>query len=280
VIEILLATYNGEKYLAAQLDSIIRQTHRDWRLLIHDDGSRDGTVSIIKAYQRADPERIVLVEDDVTSVGAKKNFAHLLGFAEADYVMFCDQDDIWLADKVARTLDAMLMQEALSGRSTSTGVFSDLTVVDDSGETVAESGWSRLRVGPWLAGSARRLAVRNCVVGCTMMINRAAMTASMPIPAEAVMHDWWIGLRILKSGGHLVTLREPTVRYRQHGGNTIGAQKFSVVDRIRSAGKVAPFLRSQARVYRMAKRSGAIGNPASFLLAKTYVLARSLARRT
>lgn len=89
MIEILLATYNGEKYLPQQLDSLFAQTNQDWSLIVHDDGSRDDTISIIKAYKSKFPDRIKQIEDGIKSGGAKNNFAHLMVYSTANYVMLC-----------------------------------------------------------------------------------------------------------------------------------------------------------------------------------------------
>lgn len=276
MIDILLATYNGEKFLAAQIDSILAQKYVDWRLLIHDDGSSDGTVAVITAYQRVHPRKIVFIDDGIRSLGAKNNFAHLMRLATAEYVMFCDQDDIWMAGKVASTLDAMIAEESVAGKSAPIGVFSDLRLVDEGGRVLADSVWAHLRTKPELARSARTLAVRNCVIGCTLMVNRAAMTVSQPVPSEAVMHDWWIALSVLRNGGQLVPLREATVAYRQHGTNTVGAPRFSVASRALAAVNVSQWIRRQDQVFRMARRSRAITNRWSFLVSKVRVLTQSL----
>jgi rhamnosyltransferase len=103
-IDILMATYNGEKYIHEQIESIINQTYKNWRLLISDDGSVDGTVEIIKKYIKKD-KRIELIEDNLGNLGVVKKFRELLKRAEADYIMFSDQDDIWLNNKIERTLN-------------------------------------------------------------------------------------------------------------------------------------------------------------------------------
>ena len=106
MVDILLATYNGDKYLKEQIESIILQTEQNWRLLIHDDGSTDGTVEIIECFAEKD-ERIIFINDGIKGLGAARNFIHLLQFSDADFLMFCDQDDIWLDNKAAVMLDAI-----------------------------------------------------------------------------------------------------------------------------------------------------------------------------
>ena len=96
-IAILMATYNGEKYLKEQIDSIMNQTNHDWTLYIQDDGSKDKTLDIIKSYS---DERIVWVDNGLTRQGCCMNFMSLLNKVESSYYMFCDQDDVWLPEKV------------------------------------------------------------------------------------------------------------------------------------------------------------------------------------
>lgn len=98
-IDILLASYNGEKYIESQLVSLVSQSFRDWRLLIHDDGSTDNTISIVKKWCAID-SRIKFVEDGIICGGAASNFMHLVRYAQANFVMFCDQDDVWFDNKI------------------------------------------------------------------------------------------------------------------------------------------------------------------------------------
>ena len=105
-VDILLATYNGELYIETQILSIISQTFKKWQLLIHDDGSSDTTIFIIKKWAAID-NRIKLIEDEVKTRNAAKNFMHLLKYSTAEYVMFCDQDDIWFDNKVQLMFDTM-----------------------------------------------------------------------------------------------------------------------------------------------------------------------------
>src|SRR3546814_396876 len=101
-----MATFNGEAYLRQQLDSLIRQTCVSWNLVVHDDGSTDGTLAILSEYQELDP-RITLMNDGTSGLGAVGNFIHLINRTRGEHYMFCDQDDIWLENKVACMVDAI-----------------------------------------------------------------------------------------------------------------------------------------------------------------------------
>jgi len=228
-VDILLATYNGSDYLVEQLDSIIAQTFADWRLLVRDDVSTDTTPEILRAYQAKLHDRITIVPGADQNLGASGNFADLMSRADADYLMFCDQDDVWLPDKIERTLTEMRRLEKYCGEMTPLMVHTDLAVVDEKLRIVADSLW-RFQYSDPVAGKAlNRLLVQNTVTGCTVMINRSLRDVALPIPPEAVMHDWWLALAATTFGaiGHVAV---PTVLYRQHAANDVGARPFNVRD--------------------------------------------------
>ena len=113
-IDILLATYNGEKYLAQQLDSILNQSYQDFIIRIHDDNSIDGTIDIIKKYQMRYPEKIKYLDDNISTGSAKNNFEYLLNKSDAQYIMFSDQDDIWLQNKIELSIEKIINIEKTS----------------------------------------------------------------------------------------------------------------------------------------------------------------------
>jgi glycosyltransferase involved in cell wall biosynthesis len=226
VIDILLATYNGERFLAAQLDSVIGQTYGDWRLLARDDGSTDGSVDMLRAFAGDHPGKIVLIEDGDKGLGASGNFERLMGHSKADYVMFCDQDDVWLPDKIDRLFQAMRELEARHGMDVPLLVHSDLRVVGSDCEETQSSFFAFQGIEPSFGRCINRLLVQNVVTGCASIFNRSLLARALPIPAEAAMHDWWLAL-VAASFGRIAFVREATVLYRQHGENAIGAKRVS-----------------------------------------------------
>lgn len=222
-IDILLATYNGERFLAAQLDSIIGQTYGDWRLLARDDGSTDETVDILRAYAGDHPGKILLIEDGDKGLGASGNFERLMGHSKADYAMFCDQDDVWLPDKIDRLLNAMRDLEKQHGTAIPLLVHSDLRVVGPDCEELQPSFFAYQGIEPSFGRCVNRLLVQNVVTGCASMFNRSLLERALPIPAEAMMHDWWLAL-VAAGFGRVRHVPETTVWYRQHGGNALGAR--------------------------------------------------------
>lgn len=225
-VEILLATWNGERYLSEQLDSLLAQTYPHWKLLAHDDGSTDSTLDILRDYQQRYPERIHVLDDGQRFGNARDNFAHLLKHSQASYVMFCDQDDLWLPEKIALTLHAMQAEEA-KNPDKPVLVHTDLHVVDAKGSQLSHSFFAAQQL-PKSHRSLLDAAVLNRVTGCTVMINQLAIHLGTPIPPQAIMHDWWLACRTLQAGGNIVLVDQPTIGYRQHGGNVVGAKAIGI----------------------------------------------------
>jgi glycosyltransferase involved in cell wall biosynthesis len=222
-IDILLATYNGQKYLREQIDSILSQSNQDWQLVIRDDKSLDDTLSIIKDYLARYPDKIKLIEDNGCHLGAKLNFQCLLEHSTAEYIMFCDQDDVWLPQKIDITLNAMKVAEK-NFHNKPIMIHSDLVVVDANLKKVASSLWTYQKVVPSKNDDLNRIILQNVATGCTIMINSKAKDVSLPIPEEAVMHDWWIALKVAQYG-KILHIPKQLVLYRQHTGNLVGAKK-------------------------------------------------------
>jgi glycosyltransferase involved in cell wall biosynthesis len=235
-IEIALATYNSERFLAEQLDSLFGQSVQDFTLIIADDGSTDATMEIIADYSGRYPGRIRIVAKDRQPGGPLGNFARLIDAASADYLMLCDHDDVWLPGKIALSLARMAELESARGPATPLLVHSDLVVADEQLETLSPSLFAYARIDP-SRNDVASLLTRNVVTGCTVLANRALYRAARPVPAEATMHDHWMALVASGLGG-IAWLDEPTILYRQHGRNAIGVSspaQASLPQRIRKA---------------------------------------------
>ena len=221
-VRILLATYNGEKYIGEMIESILAQDYQDWQLVLSDDQSRDRTVSILDDYAAKYPDRIIHYRSGAHFGNAQGHFLHLLNrFPDAPYLMFCDQDDVWHKDKVSATLKKM---KEIEKPGTPALVHTDLRVVDGQLQEMHPSflGYSGLS-GHRLA--LKQLLVQNVVTGCTMMVNGdLAKLANAHMPAgKVLMHDWWLAL-LASAMGTTAFLSEATIDYRQHGNNTVGAK--------------------------------------------------------
>ena len=224
-VEILIATYNGEQYLIPQLDSILSQTYQDFSILIRDDGSTDSTLSIIQDYQKQHPEKIQLIPQDGSAPGLIQNFSKLIESSSAPYLMFSDQDDYWLPQKIEIMLDRLRRLETTTSPDTPILVHSDLIVVDSELNEIVKSLWRYIGINPE-RDSLPNLLVQNIVTGCASIFNRALADLASPFPPQAMMHDWWLAL-VASSLGVLGKVDTPTVLYRQHGANTLGARPFS-----------------------------------------------------
>jgi glycosyltransferase involved in cell wall biosynthesis len=219
-VVILLATCNGEKYIKEQLDSLFTQTYGNWTLYIHDDGSSDKTLEIINKYCN-NHDNIHILTDNKRK-GAKNSFIWLLEQVNADYYMFCDQDDVWLPFKIEKVLEKMLLLEKLNPNK-AVLVNTDLIVVDNNLDIIALSFWKYSKINPKLLQNFEYLSVCNFITGCTMMINNKVKNLSLPIARDAIMHDAWIALNVANNG-IIDYIDIPTVLYRQHTANVVGAK--------------------------------------------------------
>ena len=225
---ILMSTYNGERFLREQLDSILGQTETNWQLLVRDDGSGDGTLAILKEYVNAHSDRIALLEDGKRNLGAKASFEQLMLHApEAEYYMFADQDDVWLPNKVADTKAAMQALESRQGKDKPLVVHTDLRVVDEDLGEMHPSFWRYSNIRPEILDSnVHYLGICNAVTGCAMLFNRTAKEVSLPFADYAFMHDQWIAAKVMCAGGVVKPIDEATILYRQHRKNTVGAVSY------------------------------------------------------
>jgi glycosyltransferase involved in cell wall biosynthesis len=252
----LLPVYNGARYLSEQVDSILAQ---EWSgdqcadvrvvILCRDDVSSDGSPGLLRDYAQRYPDIIRLIHDDAGNLGAAGNFSALMHHAIGEaappsgfqpglqpgpqpsvesgcrsYFALADQDDIWRADKLQRSMTALLAAEAGDTR-TPVLVHSDLRVVDAGVNSVADSFMAYQGLRPARSSLSAQL-LSNTLTGCTAMMNLALLRKALPIPAAAVMHDWWLSL-IASAFGRRVYLDEPLVDYRQHDSNTIGARYYT-----------------------------------------------------
>jgi glycosyltransferase involved in cell wall biosynthesis len=223
-IVILMATYNGEKYLCDQIKSIQRQTILNWKLLVRDDGSQDNTRHLLKKLARKDA-RIRYLHDQLGCLGTTGNFGVLMraALAEgADAIFFCDQDDIWLPLKIVRQLQSLHEMERHCAPGTPVLCYSDLEVVDQNLRKIHPSFMHYDKLEHEAHHPLQVLSTQNFVTGCAVLINRTLLEFATPIPDEVILHDWWLAL-CAAACGRIGYIDEPLVQYRQHSRNQIGA---------------------------------------------------------
>lgn len=217
VLTILMATYNGAEYLEKQLDSILNQSYEAWELIIRDDQSTDDTPNIIHSYVEKD-ERIKCIQYGSVHGSACRNFSQLFDWAYENnkaYILFADQDDIWLDHKLERSLAGLLKNEAIHGAHCPLLCYSNLSFIDEQDRRIA----MRLPLPPQL--DLPVLINENYAWGCTMILNQAAVRKIKHIPAESVNHDYYAAL-VISAFGKNILIDENLILYRQHRNNVSG----------------------------------------------------------
>ncbi|MGT2934882.1 glycosyltransferase family 2 protein [Streptococcus castoreus] len=218
-INILLSTYNGERFLAEQIQSIQRQTIKDWTLLIRDDGSSDGTITIINEFVKQDKRIRFINGDNNDNLGVIRNFYTLLKYQKADVYFFSDQDDIWLENK----LEVTLLEAQKHDITVPLLVYTDLKVVNQQLAVIHDS---MIKTQSDHANTTLlQELTENTVTGGTMMINHALAKEWFTCDG-LLMHDWYLAL-LAAAKGKLVYLDIPTELYRQHDANVLGARTWS-----------------------------------------------------
>lgn len=224
-VSIVMSTYNGEKFVGEQITSILASSYQDIDLYIHDDCSSDTTMDILKIYAEKYPEQIHVYQNDV-NLGYTLNFLQGLCNTTADYIMFCDQDDVWKPNKIADTLKRLQLMEAQLGKDKPIAVFTDAVVVDVQLQELRPSFFKAGKLDPKKT-DLPHILMENKLIGCTVMINAALrkILKSRKLPNRARYHDWWIAL-IAAACGKIGFLPEQTLLYRQHGSNVVGNRNF------------------------------------------------------
>jgi len=217
-VDILLPTYNGSLYLRELLNSLKNQTYIDFRILWLDDGSEDDSSQIIGHYLKS--LHIERVEKSTNQKGALSSFETLLEHATNDYIMFCDQDDIWDPLKIEIMLFRMNLLEK-SNPNCPISIFCDLKIIDENSKIIKPSLSKIHRVNHLLLQDSYYISFLNPSPGCALMINREMKEAALPFGSNTVMHDWWI-LIIASLIGKIDYIQTPLVFYRVHNNNTIG----------------------------------------------------------
>jgi glycosyltransferase involved in cell wall biosynthesis len=218
-VEVVMAVCNGEPWLEQQVASVAAQTHPPQRLLVLNDGSVDGCSALLSQLEARYAGWLQQLPPQPAgqSRGCVVSFGRLLAATTAPYVALADQDDLWDRDKLARALALLQTEEARGGRDQPLLVHSDARLIDATGRPLHSSWWRQQGlVSP--PRNLWHLAGRNRVMGCTVLLNRACLQAALPLPPEAVLHDWWLALVACGAGG-LLQDPQPSLSHRRHGAN-------------------------------------------------------------
>jgi glycosyltransferase involved in cell wall biosynthesis len=221
---IIMATFNGGEFLAEQLASLGRQSWTNWRLLIRDDGSTDGTTARLDSARQLD-SRVEVLDDRLGRLGPARAFGTLLAQAAsrgAGVVFCCDQDDVWHPEKLARQLAALNSLEQFGRGGQPALVYSDARLVDRAGRSLGCTFASKVAAPAESARLLPTFLLGNRVPGCTLAVNRALLELATPQPDETPMHDWWLAA-LAAAAGDIVWMPDALVDYRQHSDNSVGA---------------------------------------------------------
>ncbi|MCC9930144.1 glycosyltransferase family 2 protein, partial [Streptococcus agalactiae] len=249
-VNILMATYNGEKFLAQQIESIQKQTFKEWNLLIRDDGSSDKTCDIIRNFTAKDSRIRFINENEHHNLGVIKSFFTLVNYEVADFYFFSDQDDVWLPEKLSVSLEAAKHKAS----DVPLLVYTDLKVVNQELNILQDS---MIRAQSHHANTTLLPELtENTVTGGTMMINHA-LAEKWFTPNDILMHDWFLAL-LAASLGEIIYLDLPTQLYRQHDNNVLGARTMDKRFKILREGPKSIFTRYWKLIHDSQKQASLI----------------------
>ncbi|HEO4196507.1 TPA: glycosyltransferase family 2 protein [Streptococcus agalactiae] len=249
-VNILMATYKGEKFLAQQIESIQKQTFKEWNLLIRDDGSSDKTCDIIRNFTAKDSRIRFINENEHHNLGVIKSFFTLVNYEVADFYFFSDQDDVWLPEKLSVSLEAAKHKAS----DVPLLVYTDLKVVNQELNILQDS---MIRAQSHHANTTLLPELtENTVTGGTMMINHA-LAEKWFTPNDILMHDWFLAL-LAASLGEIIYLDLPTQLYRQHDNNVLGARTMDKRFKILREGPKSIFTRYWKLIHDSQKQASLI----------------------
>lgn len=211
IVDIAMATYNGEEYLEEQLESIIAQSFTNWRLFVRDDLSTDNTLNIIKKYVKRD-NRINLINDDLGNLKVSRNFEEALKYCDAPYLMFADQDDVWFADKIEKSISTI---KNLEKDNKPILVFANSLLVSKNLDLIQGSNYN-LKDAPKLSNF---LFANAGYQGSTMIFNQALKKMLYPFFPNSKVHDFHVSIAALLFG-EVHHIKKPLMYYRRHDKTT------------------------------------------------------------
>lgn len=222
LISIAMATYNGEKYLKEQLESIYAQTYENIEVIVCDDRSMDRTVDILDTYHREKGLKYYVNEENL---GFVRNFEKAINLCTGEYIALADQDDVWLSHKLSTLL------ENINGYDL---ICSDCKLIDETNSVIHDSFKVFSKMVIPNPTDFRSYIASNVVTGCTAMFKRDLLNLAFPIPKVSPYHDWWLSI-VAASNNGMYYLEEPLILYRQHTLNHTGANQakgFSYFNRV------------------------------------------------
>ncbi|MBR2149423.1 MAG: glycosyltransferase family 2 protein [Campylobacter sp.] len=216
-IAVIMATYNGQQYLAKQIDSILTQTYFNIIIYIRDDCSSDATMDILKEYKYKYPDKFI-INQNKNNLGFVKNFELLLSEADCDYIAISDQDDIWKPDKLEKELKAMIEVEK-DNPNLAILIHSDLEMIDSDGNQIHKSFFKKKGYNLSNKKDLGQILGPCGVMGNTILMNKMLKNLVLPFTSNVEFHDYYLAV-INEIYGKRIVLNEPLVEYRIHQSNT------------------------------------------------------------
>lgn len=226
-ISCVLCTYCGERYIEEQLDSIASQTLSPSEIIVCDDRSDDNTLAYVREFAVKNSGIAVRIHKNKKQLGPVKNFEQGLRLATGKYIAFSDQDDVWKPYKLEKSVARIKELENEYGENTPVLVHTDLEVVDEGLHQIAASLFHHQGIYHVQGRHAQinTLLAQNFATGCTEVMNQSLKRAMLPFPEHVIMHDYWAAL-VAACTGAIGYVGDQSIKYRQHGDNTVGASKY------------------------------------------------------
>lgn len=250
LVSIVMATYNGEKYLRQQLDSILQQTYQHFELVVVDDASTDETLSILNEYAGFD-DRIFVYPSEI-NLGLVSNFERGLRLARGEFIALSDQDDIFREDKIE------ILLTALKAHPKRDIVLSDLSLIDANGNIIAHSMWRYSKLKPEQGKPFQHLLYANFATGCATMCTHRLLKLAIPFPPDCIVHDWWLAVVATSSkAGGICLVDKQLTAYRQHSSNVLGVMEEgklemgTIVSRITASPRGRAGFENRMRLYKL-----------------------------
>ena len=273
-VSVALCVCNGAKFLGDQLSSLISQSRPPQEVVIGDDASEDQSLAIIQQFSKHAPFEVRVLQND-SRLGVRRNFERVIASCPSDLIVLCDQDDLWLPQK----LD--VLASTLERTPGAVAVFSDADVVDDTLSPLGYTMWDHIAFS---MGHQKRIAgdrpwevlfKHPVVTGATLMFRRDLVDACLPIP-DGWVHDAWIA-QIAAAHGQIVVVPEPLILYRQHAANVIGGRRLSLRAQLRKGetiGRLGLVEREYLRYQQLLDRLSALGERPSLRMMQDLAVAK------
>ena len=230
-VDVLLASYNGEKYIVEQIESILNQTYKNINLIISDDCSKDNTPQILKEYSQKDSRIKIYIQEK--NLGVVKNIEFLLKQVKSPLYMLADQDDYWMPEKIEKSVEKIKQDKTDL-------VFGDLEVVDENLKTIYPSFNYFFKLSKKIKKNINNFKLNylyNCITGCTILARKETIQYILPLPnfSNHLIHDHWIGLMV-NLNGKVTYMSEKYIKYRQHRNNQVGTEKnkYETIEQMRN----------------------------------------------